>query len=296
MQNATSNASVWMRNIQLSFFTLILASIQEITCQFVLTNDSTSGHLEVKKGFFFGFTPWVFLQVFLLGGGGLLVAAVIKYTDSVQKGLATGVSVIVSSAMSTLFFNTVLTFSFLLGMTLIVLGVFFFSNDFKICQGSSHSEGQSKKKSKNSALNKMILLLVSVCTAIISSAYILHTSLVTSQEGILRADSRYFTTTSSEQSFQKTESVVSRNEDIDSVKSRLLENDKQFPFTFSACLLVKDDNQLLPEWLAYHYTIMPLRRLIVGVDPLSLTRVEPILDKYRELGMEIDVSLKSFLA
>ena len=98
---------------------------------------------------------------------------------------------------------------------------------------------------------------------------------------------------SSEQSFQKTESVVSRNEDIDSVKSRLLENDKQFPFTFSACLLVKDDNQLLPEWLAYHYTTMPLRRLIVGVDPLSLTRAEPIFDKYRELGMEIDVSLKS---
>ena len=38
---------------------------------------------------------------------------------------------------------------------------------------------------------------------------------------------------------------------------------------------------------------MPLRRLIVGVDPLSLTRAEPIFDKYRELGMEIDVSLKS---
>ena len=140
---------------------------------------------------------------------------------------------------------------------------------------------------ENSALKKLMVLLVSVCITISIHQLYLHTSL-TSQEG----DSRHFSM-ASEQSFQKKESAISKNEDIDSVKSRLLENDKQFPFTFSACLLVKDDNQLLPEWLAYHYTTMPLRRLIVGVDPLSLTRAEPIFDKYRELGMEIDVSLKS---
>ena len=59
------------------------------------------------------------------------------------------------------------------------------------------------------------------------------------------------------------------------------------PFEFSACLLVKDDNQILPEWLAYHYTVLPLRRLIVGVDPLSKTSPEHILDGYRAIGMNI---------
>ena len=62
-----------------------------------------------------------------------------------------------------------------------------------------------------------------------------------------------------------------------------------YPFNFSACLLLKDANIILPEWLAYHYTILPLRRLIVGLDPSSLTDPRPILDLYRDLGMDISV-------
>lgn len=58
---------------------------------------------------------------------------------------------------------------------------------------------------------------------------------------------------------------------------------RPLPFSFSACLLIKDGNILLPEWLAYHYTFLPLRRLIVGVDPLSLTDPKPILDLYESI-------------
>jgi len=64
-------------------------------------------------------------------------------------------------------------------------------------------------------------------------------------------------------------------------------HDSSFPF--SACLIVKDDNRILPEWLAYHYTILPLRHLIVAIDPLSATSPLPILNKFRELGMNIIV-------
>jgi hypothetical protein len=31
-------------------------------------------------------------------------------------------------------------------------------------------------------------------------------------------------------------------------------------------MIVKDDNAQLAQWVAYHYTALPLRRLIVGVD------------------------------
>jgi len=41
--------------------------------------------------------------------------------------------------------------------------------------------------------------------------------------------------------------------------------DRPLPFSFSACLLIKDNNIILPEWLAYHYTVLPLRRLIKQV-------------------------------
>jgi len=59
--------------------------------------------------------------------------------------------------------------------------------------------------------------------------------------------------------------------------------------SFSACLLFKDDNVILPEWLAYHYTVLPLRRVIVGIDPVSIIDPTPIFELYRTIGMNITV-------
>ena len=36
--------------------------------------------------------------------------------------------------------------------------------------------------------------------------------------------------------------------------------------SFGACLMLKEDNDLLYEWLAYHYTVLPLRYIFVGSD------------------------------
>ena len=52
---------------------------------------------------------------------------------------------------------------------------------------------------------------------------------------------------------------------------------------FSACLLIMDDNHYLPEWLAYHYTFLPLRRLIVAVDPNSRTSPQGVFDQFQDL-------------
>jgi hypothetical protein len=53
--------------------------------------------------------------------------------------------------------------------------------------------------------------------------------------------------------------------------------------TFSACLVVKDDNHWLIEWLAYHYHVLPLRRLIVMVDPSSRTTPHHIFQRWEGL-------------
>jgi hypothetical protein len=58
---------------------------------------------------------------------------------------------------------------------------------------------------------------------------------------------------------------------------------------FSACLLIMDDNHFLIEWLAYHFHLLPLRRLIVAVDPRSRTSPTAILDRYRDRGL-IDIT------
>jgi len=51
---------------------------------------------------------------------------------------------------------------------------------------------------------------------------------------------------------------------------------------FAACILIKDDNHWLIEWLAYHYHVMPLRYLIVAIDPASKTTPVPILKRWRD--------------
>jgi hypothetical protein len=60
---------------------------------------------------------------------------------------------------------------------------------------------------------------------------------------------------------------------------------KQVPLdeldSFSACLLIRDDNHFLIEWLLYHYFVLPLRHLIVLVDPASRTSPSRIFQRYR---------------
>ena len=52
--------------------------------------------------------------------------------------------------------------------------------------------------------------------------------------------------------------------------------------SFSACLMVMDDNHRLPEWLAYHYHVLPLRYLVVAVDPASKSSPTSVFDWWRQ--------------
>lgn len=57
----------------------------------------------------------------------------------------------------------------------------------------------------------------------------------------------------------------------------------------SACLLVNDENPRLPEWLAYHYHVLPLRSIIVAVDPVSRQQPNEILYRWPRMGMEVEI-------
>ena len=50
--------------------------------------------------------------------------------------------------------------------------------------------------------------------------------------------------------------------------------------SFSACVLALDENARLIEWLAFHYQSLPLRRLIVAIDPRSRLRPSSILQRW----------------
>ena len=58
--------------------------------------------------------------------------------------------------------------------------------------------------------------------------------------------------------------------------------------TFSACMLVMDDNHRLIEWMAYHYHVLPLRYMIVAVDPRSKTSPTFLFNRWRRRGVYIE--------
>ena len=90
----------------------------------------------------------------LQAGGGLLVAAIIKYADNVLKGLATGVAVAFSTLCSTALFGTPLTVQFMFGATVILSSVYMFST----ASSSSGISGDGVEKSniKSAEMKQML--------------------------------------------------------------------------------------------------------------------------------------------
>jgi hypothetical protein len=59
----------------------------------------------------------------------------------------------------------------------------------------------------------------------------------------------------------------------------------------AACLLIMDDTVFLKEWLAYHFTLLPLSSLIISPDPKnspsSVRRIQQISNRYQALGVNV---------
>jgi len=86
-----SSVSLWMRNLQLAFFSILIAAVSIVVNEAAKIEDG---------GFFQGYNGVVWTVVILQGCGGLLVGAVVKYADNILKGFATSVSIVLSSVIS----------------------------------------------------------------------------------------------------------------------------------------------------------------------------------------------------
>ena len=150
---ARAPVSMWMRNVQMAFFSICIALInmyREYGAR-GYTGETDEDNNQVLKPFLHGFTGWAWVIVALQAGGGLLVAAVIKYADNVLKGMATGVSVATGTFASTFLFGTSLSVQFGMGAAMILVSVYFFSNDLPAaCAGGP-------KKAKDEEAMKPIL-------------------------------------------------------------------------------------------------------------------------------------------
>ena len=114
-----TKTSIWTRNVQLSFLSLIPAYFIG-----VLIKDGDAVRV---NGFFYGYNEWTVYAIICQAAGGLLVAVVIKYADNILKGFAASISIVLSCTASVYLFNFRLNPIFSLGSSMVLISTLLYS-------------------------------------------------------------------------------------------------------------------------------------------------------------------------
>ena len=105
----------------LAYMQIYMASASLVTMgAFALVRDAPT---IIEHGLWYGFDGAAVLAVVSSALGGLIVAAVLKYADSVLKGYATAASVILTGVLSAIFFGTVLDTHFFLAVVTVTCSI-----------------------------------------------------------------------------------------------------------------------------------------------------------------------------
>ena len=103
LKDASGNTSLWVRNVQLSVYSLFPAFFVG-----VLFKD---GEEIARSGFFAGYNWAVWTAIAFQAVGGVIVAFVVNYADNIAKNFATSISIIISFLVSVYFFDFKITTS-----------------------------------------------------------------------------------------------------------------------------------------------------------------------------------------
>ncbi|KAL1521052.1 hypothetical protein AB1Y20_022607 [Prymnesium parvum] len=117
MIKGESKPSLWLRNIQLAFYSSIIAALSLLKDYDTIAAD----------GVFSGFTATAWTACIANGAGGLLVAVIIKYADNILRCFAQALAIILGSISSYFLFDFAFTPSFLLGVAFVVSAVFLYA-------------------------------------------------------------------------------------------------------------------------------------------------------------------------
>ncbi|KAI9483097.1 MAG: UDP-galactose transporter [Benjaminiella poitrasii] len=117
-EDQSGSNQVWIRNIQMSFFSVLLGLVFVVMLQ--------DGTTIVERGFFVNYTPLTWTVILIQALGGLIVALVVKYADNILKGFATSISIILSSIVSVWLFNFTLSGTFLLGAAFVIYATYLY--------------------------------------------------------------------------------------------------------------------------------------------------------------------------
>lgn len=96
-----SSATLWVRNIQLSFYSLFPAFFIGVVFK--------DGSEIMQRGFFDGYNGVVWTAIAFQAAGGIVVALCVNFADNIAKNFATSISILISCLASVYFFDFVVT-------------------------------------------------------------------------------------------------------------------------------------------------------------------------------------------
>ncbi|RHY38759.1 hypothetical protein DYB34_010465 [Aphanomyces astaci] len=109
---------MWKTNIQLASVSVLVACVGVVH-----TATTTRGF-----AFFDGYTKFTWGVVWLQACGGLIVSAVVRYSDNVVKNFGTAISLVLGCVLSNVLFDDQLSPMFFVGVTLVVLSVYVYGD------------------------------------------------------------------------------------------------------------------------------------------------------------------------
>ncbi|OAX41545.1 hypothetical protein K503DRAFT_767560 [Rhizopogon vinicolor AM-OR11-026] len=135
-----SKADLWVRNVQLSLFSLLPAFLP------ILYAPAHPPSIGFLTHLFRNFGGWAWATVAIQVFGGLVTAVVIKYSDNILKGFATSLSIILSFLASVVLFDFHITPSFIIGASTVLAATAMYNQPASDEPKSSSSIGSGRTK------------------------------------------------------------------------------------------------------------------------------------------------------
>ncbi|KAJ7446831.1 nucleotide-sugar transporter [Mycena galericulata] len=134
-----SQTDLWVRNVQLSLFSLLPALAPVF---YLYMSDPQDGWVSTL---FHNFGGWAWGTVCVQVFGGLLTALVIKYSDNILKGFATSLSIVISFLASVALFDFQITFTFIIGSLIVLVATWLYNHQPKRSESISWALGWPEK-------------------------------------------------------------------------------------------------------------------------------------------------------
>ncbi|GAA5911738.1 hypothetical protein JCM8208_005583 [Rhodotorula glutinis] len=122
-----SKADLWIRNVQLSLFSLLPAVCAVFAPGLSLVGGPAKPNPTAGQPVFANFGAWAWAVVLIQVFGGLITALVIRYSDNIMKGFATSLAIVLSFCAGIILFDFQVTTSFLLGTSMVVAATYLYN-------------------------------------------------------------------------------------------------------------------------------------------------------------------------